>query len=99
MILEYKPHRGRDKTLSTPDWVENGGHMYNPSNYTYVGFSPSVREYKIPDSVTVLTLAEAKERMQTIHSLHPVQKEEGGDMTSAEVDALVEDIVAQNDIS
>lgn len=99
MILEYKMDRSREGILVVPSWVECGGFMFNPANKTFVGFSPSVREYKIPDSVTNLTLAQAKTRAQTIHAATPFKDREGVDLTTEQVDAMVDAIVSENDIA
>ena len=55
MILEYKmvkTHEG----MQVPPWVEDGGY-YGKPDFSFVGWSPDddVREYYIPDTVTVLT--------------------------------------------
>ena len=55
MILEYKmvkTHEG----MQVPFWVEEGG-FFGKSDFSFVGWSPDddVREYYIPDTVTVLT--------------------------------------------
>jgi len=55
MILEYKmvmTVQGKQ----VPPWVEDGGYFGKP-DFSFVGWSPddNVREYYIPDTVTVLT--------------------------------------------
>ena len=55
MILEYKMVMTQEG-MQVPDWVEDGGY-YGKSDFSFVGWSPNdnVREYYIPDTVTVLT--------------------------------------------
>ena len=55
MILEYKMVKTQEG-MQVPDWVEDGGHFGKP-DFSFVGWSPDddVREYYIPDTVTVLT--------------------------------------------
>jgi len=98
MILEYKMDRNRDGSLVVPPWIECCGFMFNPVNKTFVGFSPSVREYKIPDSVTALTVAQAKTRMLDIHATTPLVSD-GVEMTTVEVEAMVDSIISNNNIA
>ena len=55
MILEYKMVMTQEG-MQVPAWVEDGGHFGKP-DFSFVGWSPNdnVREYYIPDTVTVLT--------------------------------------------
>jgi hypothetical protein len=94
MILEYKMDRDYDGILRTPSWIECGGFLQNPVNKTLIGFSPAVREYKIPDSALVLTELELKERVRPLGYV----TEEGVLMTEAECDALVEATILANDL-
>ena len=62
-MLEYKLHAPMNgHGMSTPVWVDNGGHWYNNADHTMIGFAPDTTEYYIPDSVDFKTLAELKER-------------------------------------
>lgn len=55
MILEYKMVK-TSEGMQVPFWVEDGGYYAKP-DFSFVGWSPDndVREYHIPDTVTVLT--------------------------------------------
>ena len=55
MILEYKMVK-TNEGIKVPEWVEDGGYFGKP-DFSFVGWSPNdnVREYYIPDTVTVLT--------------------------------------------
>ena len=57
MILEYKMVKTQEG-MQVPDWVEDGGY-FGKADFSFVGWSPNdnVREYYIPDTVTVLTNA------------------------------------------
>ena len=99
MILEYKQDMSLGGAKVTPPWVECGGFMPNPSNFTFIGFSPSVREYKIPDSALTLTVQECKDRMLAIHAITPVINLDDTEMTTVEVEAMVDLIISENDIA
>lgn len=108
MILEYKLERFADRSqgeMYTPGWVSNGGHLQDPDDFTMMGFAPSVRPYKIPDSVKVMTLAEAKARAVGIHARYPFRVLSAGPgglgdvMTQQQVEDMVATIVSANDIA
>jgi hypothetical protein len=88
MILEYKLDAGPNGMV-TPYWVKDGGYFQDPDNFTMVGVSPAVHEYKIPDSVTTLTEAELDARVLGIHSRHPITDVDGNTLTEAQVSDLV----------
>lgn len=98
MILEYKLDRCSDGKLRTPFWIECGGFLKKSDN-TLVGFSPSVREYKIPDTVTALTVAQFKTRAQDIHIVTPFLKRDNSEMDATEVDAFAQGILDDFDIA
>ena len=93
-ILEYKLHAS-SKGMTCPPWIKEGGYWNNPDDYTFVGVAESSNEFYIPDTVTVLTLAELKTRQLAIHAKYPMQKTGESnqmiDMTNAEVEASVDD--------
>ena len=101
MILEYKMDRSPDGKLITPSWIECGGFFRDPDNFSMIGFSQAVREYKIPDSALRLNLAELKDRVVDIHSRYPIINYMigGGVMTTQEVEDLVSATVTANDIT
>lgn len=102
MILEYKMERflsNGKPTQATPAWVECGGFLHNPDDFTLIGFSPSVREYKIPDSVLRLTVPECKTRAQNIHALHPFKDLDGNILDSSQVDSMVQTIIDLHDMA
>lgn len=63
MFVEYKKHLVNG-VIQDPDWVINGGHFMDENN-TFVGvvLDESERMYYIPDTVTVLTREEVKQRI------------------------------------
>ena len=103
-MLEYKLHAPMNgHGMSTPVWVDNGGHWYNNADHTMIGFAPDTTEYYIPDSVDFKTEAELKTRVVAMHQVAPMRKmsdspggEEGDVMTDAEVETMVGDWVAAN---
>ena len=104
-MLEYKLHAPMNgHGMSTPVWVDNGGHWYNNADHTMIGFAPDTTEYYIPDSVDFKTEAEVKARAVAMHQVSPMRKmdpagpggEEGDVMTDAEVETMVGDWVAAN---
>ena len=98
MILEYKLHRFEDGKTGAPPWVECGGFLPNNGDFTLIGFSPSIHEYYIPDSVDSKTVEELKARSLAIHEVTPYRNDDGSFMTEAEVEAMVQSIVDINDI-
>ena len=99
MILEYKMDRNSDGCLCVPTWIECGGFVNNPDNFTFIGFSPAIREYKIPDSADILTVQQAKDRALAIHALYPMKNVSGEIMTDAQVNEMVQSIVDSNNIA
>lgn len=88
MILEYKMDMG-PAGMHTPYWVADGGYFPNPDNYTMLGWSPDVREYKIPDSVVKLTNEQVVARMLSIHNSNPYRDTDGNMMTTQQVTDMV----------
>ena len=95
MILEYKMDKG-PRGMITPYWVENGGYFQDPDNFTMVGVSPDVREYKIPDSVTVLTEEQLATRVLGIHARYPMLDQDNNTMTEQQVRDMVSAWCAAN---
>ena len=104
-MLEYKLHAPMNgHGMSTPVWVDNGGHWYNNADHTMIGFAPDTTEYYIPDSVDFKTEAELKTRVVAMHQVSPMRKMDpaspggmdGDVMTDAEVETMVGDWVAAN---
>ena len=101
-ILEYKLHAPMNgHGMSTPSFITNGGQFYNNADHTMIAAEPDTTEYYIPDSVTVLTVAQLKTRMLTIHTASPFVKmaapgETPEDMTDAEVETMVDGWVTAN---
>ena len=100
-ILEYKLHGTNEGTMGVPVWAANGGHYYNPDDYTMITANPDATEYYVPDTLTEYTVAELKARQVALHAKYPMQKmgENPGDMedmTDAEVEAQVDEWVTAN---
>jgi hypothetical protein len=100
MILEYKSELNYDGQLCPPPWVKIPGYFQDPDTFTLIGFSPSIREYKIPDTVTKLTLQEAIDRVLDINTRYPMKKIDTEVFyTDAEIETMVIDVVNMFDIS
>ena len=89
MIIEYKLDAG-SQGMTVPNWVKDGGYYHDPDNFTMVGWTPDApREFKVPDTVTVLDKAALTTRILNMHGRYPMKKEnsEGElvDMTTDEV--------------
>ena len=100
-IIEYKLHGTNEGTMGVPVWAANGGHYYNPDDYTMITANPDTAEYYVPDTLTEYTVAELKARQVAIHAKYPMQKMGANpgdmvDMTDAEVKAQVDAWVTAN---
>ena len=97
-MLEYKLHAPMNgHGMSTPTWVDDGGHWYNDADHTMIGWVPDTTEYYIPDSVDYKTLADLKARQVAIHGVTPYKvigadgRPTEVDMSDAEVETMVAD--------
>jgi len=75
MFLKYKLHRTHMGN-TTPPWVENPGHFFDPDNKTYIGYTPDEadRAYWVPDTVTNYTQSELVTYVLDLHSRHPISQ-------------------------
>ena len=97
-MLEYKLHAPMNgHGMSTPSWVDDGGHWYSNDDHTMIGFVPDTTEYYIPDSVDYKTLTELKARQVAAHAVTPYKVMDAAgmptevDMSDAEVETMVAD--------
>ena len=89
-ILEYKLHASKGG-MKNPDWISDGGYFQNPDDHTFIGVAPSNNEFYIPDTVTVLTLAELKTRQLAVHEKYPIREAmKENNMTNSEVEASID---------
>ena len=100
-IIEYKLHGTNEGTMGVPVWAANGGHYYNPDDYTMITANPDTAEYYVPDTLTEYTVAQLKTRQLAIHAKYPMQKMGANpgdmvDMTDAEVKTQVDGWVTAN---
>ena len=98
MICEYKMNMSERGYMIVPPWVESPGFFYRDSDKTYVGFvsSESNREFWVPDTVTYLTVQELKDRVNAMTLYDPDTDLE---LTTAEKETMVDDVVAENDLA
>ena len=71
MFIEYKLHPVTPEGITTPNFVKDGGHWYNPDDHTYIGVVSSNAEYYIPDTLVTLTASELEARQLAIHGEYP----------------------------
>ena len=73
MFLKYKLHRTHMGN-TTPPWVENPGHFYDPDDQTLIGYTPDEgdRDYWVPDTVTNYTQTELVTHVLDLHSRYPI---------------------------
>jgi len=89
MIIEYKLDAGPFGMIC-PLWVKDGGYYRDPDSFTMVGWTDDApREFKLPETVTTLNKAALTTRVLDIHSRHTFIDEDGEDMTTDEVTAMV----------
>ena len=100
-IVEYKldpqdkPRSYHPKTI--PSFITDGGYWINPDGSEKM-IGVQVEGSTLPDTATVLTLEELKERMLAIHSKYPILKgiphdeeEMNDDEVNAAIQAWVDD--------
>ncbi len=80
--------------MTIPLWVKDGGYYYDPDKFIMVGWTNDAhREFKVPETVTVLDKARLTTRVLNIHGRYAMQKENSDgdlvDMTTDEVTAEV----------
>lgn len=89
MIVEYKLDAG-PRGMVTPYWVKDGGYFRDPDNFTMVGWTPDApREFKVPDSVLVLTKETLTQRVLGINAKYPMKDQEGNDLTTEQITLMV----------
>ena len=89
MIIEYKLDAGPFGMIC-PLWVKDGGYYSDPDNFTMVGWTNDApREFKVPDTVTVLNKAALTTRVLDIHSRYTFKDADDADMTTDGVTAMV----------
>jgi len=95
MILEYKMHMTAGG-MKAPEWIEDGGYYFKPSDHTVIGWSPDEadREYYIPDTVTELTATQLETRVLALHEDSPMKKP-ADDPSKGEVEMTTDEVKAQ----
>ena len=96
VIIEYKldpqdkPESYHPKTI--PDFVaDGGGNWQDPDTYRMIGIQ--VEGSTLPDTATVLTLAELQARQRAIHAKYPMKvggEIDADDMNDDQVNAAIE---------
>jgi hypothetical protein len=101
-VVEYMHHVYLgDHRRHIPGFIKNPGAWHNPSDETFVGWTPTNPDFYVPDSLTVLSKEDVVQRCIAIHAIQPimVMSEPGDDdpgtlvelTTEAEVRAHAEE--------
>jgi len=90
MIVEYKLDAG-PHGMHTPYWVKDGGYYRDPDNSTMVGWTPDVREFKVPDSVLRLTKETLTQRVLGINARYPMLDMQGNALSDEQIAQMVSD--------
>ena len=70
-IVEYMLHRNEQGHKIVPPFIIDGGHWWNPADFTMVGWVEDNRDYYIPDTLTILTRELFAERLLAMHVANP----------------------------
>jgi hypothetical protein len=70
-IAEYMLHRNEQGHKVVPSFIIDGGHWWNPADFTMVGWIEDVRDYYVPDSLVILTREQFASRMLGMHAANP----------------------------
>mgnify|MGYP001181406019 CR=1 FL=1 len=97
-VIEYKFQISETGRNVIPGYVEDRGHWYNPTDFTYVGWvkAEADREYWVPDTIEELTKAELVTRVLGMHAVNPMKATDSDgsmsdtDLTNDEVTTMVE---------
>lgn len=104
-VVEYRKHLQSGEAID-PEWIVFGGYFYDRDSDTYMGIikASDSRDYYIPDTVTVLTIEEAIQRVLDINSVYPwvntKSVDEDGNKqveykTNEEIDAWVRRVIEE----
>lgn len=77
-IAEYLLHRNEQGHKIVPPFIVDGGHWWNPADFTMVGWIEDVRDYYIPDTLIVLTKEQFATRLLGMHAITPFVVNNGG---------------------
>ncbi len=77
-IAEYMLHRNEQGHKIVPPFIVDGGHWWNPADFTMVGWIEDVRDYYVPDTLLILTKEQFTTRMLAMHSTSPFVNNDGG---------------------
>jgi hypothetical protein len=70
-IVEYMLNRNEQGHKIVPPFIIDGGHWWNPADFTMVGWIEDQRDYYVPDSIIVLTKEQFAARMLAMHAASP----------------------------
>lgn len=76
-IVEYMLHRNDQGHKIVPPFIIDGGHWWNPADFTMVGWVEDQRDYYVPDSLLILTREQFASRILTMHVVNPFIQNNG----------------------
>ena len=91
IILEYKLD-ATEYGMRAPACIDDGGYWKDGNKL--IGITRDNPEFHIPTSMLRLTDAELTARQLSIHGTTPMVKEDGVEMTDAEVSTVIQDWIA-----
>jgi hypothetical protein len=74
-IAEYMLHR-IPEGKTTPPFIRNGGHWWNPNDYTLVGWIEENVDYYIPETIVYLSKEAFAQRALSMHQNVPFIKKD-----------------------
>jgi hypothetical protein len=74
-IVEYLLHRNEQGHKIVPPFIIDGGHWWNPVDFTMVGWIDDVRDYYVPDTLIILSKEEFANRLLSMHNVNPLMAE------------------------
>jgi len=96
-IAEYMLHRNEQGHKIVPAFIIDGGHWWNPADFTMVGWIEDVRDYYVPDSLVILTREQFASRMLGMHAANPfmLNPNPGLNMNHAEAVSMTDEQVTE----
>lgn len=74
-VVEYMYHvYNGDHRDHIPGFIKNPGDWYNPSDETFVGWTPTKPKFYVPDTLVILTKEDFVVRALAIHAVEPIRK-------------------------
>ena len=73
-VVEYKMTMvGNRGQFTQPIWIKEGGHFYNSTDHTRVGWVVDNAEYYVPETLVTLTKEQLVQRQLTMNAENPAR--------------------------